>query len=281
MTGFDNRILRVGVEIGKELVTFEGLAIEVSATKTSAVTANDATIKISNINKTHRDHILTETSPWNKLGVRKRVIVQAGRDSYGSSTIFIGDIISATVQQPPDIAITLKARTNNWNKTLVTSKSYGNLISCKRIAQGIADDMGLALVFEATDKQIASYAFTGAKSQQLDQLGQVGRVNAYIDDDKLIVVDIGKPLKSAGGTSNILDLDSGMVGIPELTEQGIKVKMMFEPHSKCGGLIQVRSRINPGANGKYIIYQMDYDLANRSENFYNTINAYKQGRYLT
>lgn len=276
---FDNRLLRVGVEIGKELVWFEGLAIECSITKTTAPTANDATVKITNISKVHRDHILTETSPWNKLGVRKRVIVEAGRQSYGYSRIFTGDIINATVQQPPDIAITITARTDNWNKTQVTSKSYNGLVSCKRVAQDIADDLGLSLVFESQDKQIASYAFTGAKSQQLNKLGELGGVNAYIDDDKLIVKDIGKPVQQATA-STVLDLTSGMVGIPEVTEQGIRVKMMFEPFSKCGGQIEVKSQINPGANGKYNIFKMTYDLANRSEPFYTTIEAYKQGRYL-
>lgn len=276
---FDNRLLRVGVEIGKELVWFEGLAIVVSATKTTGVDANDATITISNITKEHRDHILTETSPWNKLGVRKRVIVEAGRQSYGMSRIFVGDIINATVQQPPDIAVVLTAKTNNWNKMQVVSKSYSSLVSCRAIASDIAKSMDLALVFEAQDKQIASYAFTGAKSQQLNMLGQMGGVNAYIDDDKLIVKDIGKPVVAATSTT-VLDLNSGMVGIPEITEQGIRVKMMFEPFSKCGGQIEVRSVINPGVNGKYNIFKMTYDLANRAEPFYNTIEAYKQGRYL-
>lgn len=276
---FDNRLLRVGVEIGKELVWFEGLAIECTITKTTGVSANDATVKITNISKNNRDHILTETSPWNKLAVRKRIIIEAGRQSYGYSRIFVGDIINATVQQPPDIAVTITARTDNWNKTQVTSKGYNSLVSCKRIAEDIATDLGLTLVFEAQDKQISSYAFTGAKSQQLNQLSAMGGVNAYIDDDKLIVKDIGRALQQAG-SSTVLDITSGMVGIPEVTEQGIRVKMMFEPFSKCGGVIDVASQINPGASGKYIIFKMTYDLANRSEQFYSTLEAYKQGRYL-
>ncbi len=276
---FDPRLMRVGIEIGKEMIWVEGLALEASITKVANATSNDATIKVSNLTKIHRDNILTETSPWNKLGVRKRIVVEAGRESYGLSRIFTGDIINATPSQPPDIAITLTARTNNWNKTQVTSKSYAGMVSMERIAQDIADSMELSLNFEATDRQIASYAFTGAKSQQLNKLGEIGRVNAYIDDDKLIVKDVGKAAKQSAQT-HVLDLNSGMVGIPELTEQGIRVKMMFEPFSRIGGMLEVKSIINPGADGKYIIYKMSYDISNRGEQFYTTVEAYKQGRYL-
>lgn len=276
---FDPRLMRVGIEIGKEIIWVEGLMLEASITKVANATSNDATIKVANMTKNHRDNILTETSPFNKLGVRKRVIVEAGRESYGLSRIFTGDIINATPSQPPDISITLTARTNNWNKTQVTSKSYAGMISMQRNAQDIADSMELSLNFEATDRQIASYAFTGAKSQQLNKLGEIGRVNAYIDDDKLIVKDVGKAAKQSAQT-HVLDLSSGMVGIPELTEQGIRVKMMFEPFSRIGGMLEVKSIINPGANGKYIIYKMSYDISNRSEQFYTTVEAYKQGRYL-
>lgn len=278
--GFDARLLRVGVEVAKRLVWYEGLAIEASMTKVANATANEATIKVTNIEKQTRNTILTETSPWNKFSARKRVIVEAGRQSYGYSRIFVGDIMNVSVTQPPDIAITISALTNAWNKTQVASRSYAGLVQARQIAQDIADSMGLALQYEADDKQISSYAFTGAKSAQMNKLSELGRVNAYIDDDRLVVKPIGVALKQTATASNVLDIDSGMVGIPEVTEQGIKVKMMFEPHSRIGGTIQVRSKINPGANGEYIIFKMTYDLSNREDQFYNTVEAYKKGRYL-
>lgn len=88
---FDPRLMRVGIEIGKEIIWVEGLMLEASITKVANATSNDATIKVANMTKNHRDNILTETSPFNKLGVRKRVIVEAGRESYGLSRIFTGD----------------------------------------------------------------------------------------------------------------------------------------------------------------------------------------------
>ena len=277
---FDPRLLRVGVEVGKEIRWYEGLSIECSISKTTGASSdNDASIKITNISRETRNLILTETSPWNKLAARKQIIVEAGRQSYGYSRIFVGDIMAATPSQPPDIAITLTARTNSYNKVQPISKSYSGLVSSQKIAQDIADSMGLTLSFEATPKQIGSYAFTGAKSKQLDRLAELGGVTAYIDDNRLVVLDTGKPLAATEKQTNVLSLESGMVGLPEVTEQGIKVKMMFEPFSKCGGEIEIKSVMNPVADGEYIIFKMTYDIANRSDQFYNTLECYKKGRY--
>jgi len=277
---FDPRILRIGVQIGKEVVWLEGLALECGVTKTaSPQSANEATIKVTNLSREHRNQLLTETTPFNTLKARKQIIIEAGRQSYGASRIFVGDIISAAPGQPPDISITIKARTNNWFKMVPISKSYPATTQCRRVAQDIADMMGLSLMFEASDKAIASYAFTGAASQQLNKLAEIGRVNAYIDDDRLVVKDMGKGVNSNRQT-NELNIDSGMVGIPEVTEQGIRVRMMFEPFSRCGGLIRVRSIMNPAADGPYIIYKLTYDLTNRNDAFYTTVEGYKQGRYL-
>lgn len=281
MNQFDPRLLRAGVEVGNQVIWYEGLAIEFSCSKImGSASANEGTIKITNISRDTRNRILTEATPWNKLRTRKQLIVEAGRQSYGYSRIFVGDITTATPSQPPDIALTLSARTNAWNKTQVVAKSYSGTVSSQQVAQDIADSMGLTLSFEATPKQIGSYAFTGAKSKQLDKLGELGRVSAYVDDSRLVVLDLGKPLKETEKQSNVLSLESGMVGLPEVTEQGIRVKMMFEPYSKCGGEIEVRSVINPVVNGEYIIYKMTYDLANRSDQFYTTLECYKKGRYL-
>lgn len=276
---FDPRLLRVGIEVGKELRWYEGLAIQASIVKqSSASAANDATVKITNISRETRNLILTEATPWNNLRARKQIIVEAGRQSYGYSRIFVGDIMTATPSQPPDISLTISARTNSWNKTQPIAKSYSGTVSSQKVAQDIADSMGLSLIFEATPRNIGSYAFTGAKSKQLDRLAELGRVTAYIDDNRLVVLDLGSPIEETEKQTNILSLESGMVGLPEVTEQGIKVKMMFEPYSKCGGEIQVKSIINPVVDGDYIIYKMTYDLANREDPFYTSLECYKKGR---
>jgi len=126
------------------------------------------------------------------------------------------------------------------------------------------------LVFEATDKNIGNYSYTGSTLKQVDKLASSGQVDTFIDDDKLIVKDSKNPLQNV---IEIVNMDTGMIGIPEITQQGIKVKYLYNNRSRVGGRIRVKSTLNPAANGDYIIYKLSFDLSNRDQPFYLTAEA--------
>lgn len=261
----DSRIVRVGIEIAGKLRTYDGLAVSVSGTKFANANQNDCEVKITNLARATRDYLVTEASPYNKSGTRKRLIVEAGRTSTGVATVFVGDISSAFVGQPPDVVVTIKAATGDHDKGNVIQRSQPGLCSLRQIAAQVAKDLGLSLNYQCDDRQIANYSFTGGALRQVDQLGAAGRVNAYVDDGALILKNYGAPL---AGSTRILDLDTGMIGVPEFTERGIKVKMLFDNQTKLGSGLQVSSIINPAANGSYTVYKLGFELASRDTPFY-------------
>jgi len=261
----DSRRVRVGIEVNGKIQYYEELNIEASGTKYANANENECEVKISNLSKTVRDYILSETSPFTKSKTPKRLILEAGRVSTGLSQVFIGDIISAVPSQPPDIELSIKAQTQSTAKGDIVSKSQGEKASLKAIAKDVAKDLGLSLSFEAQDKKISNYSFTGGKLKQVEELGRAGGVNAFIDDDKLIIKDGNVPLN---GKSQTLNLETGMIGIPEITEHGIKVKYLYNNESAIGGALVVESKINPSVNGTYVIYKLSFDIANRQNSFY-------------
>lgn len=269
----DPRLLRVGIEIadgqikwyaGTSADSGPGFAITASGTKYANPIQNEAEVKISNIAKETRDYILTETSPFNTNPFAKKIYIEAGRVSTGYSAVFEGNIVSSCGTQPPDIDVTIKAKTGNFYKgdIVARSKSKTNLST---IAQGVASDLGLRLDFQASDKQISNYTHNGASLKQVDKLGSTGAVDAYINNGTLVVKDLNIPLK---GTTRVLNLDTGMVGIPEFTEQGIKVKMLFDNQTDIGYGLDVQSVMLPAANGIYSVFKMGFELASRDTPFY-------------
>ncbi len=136
-------------------------------------------------------------------------------------------------------------------------------------------DLGLQVTSRPDDKRIANYAFTGGAGLQVDKLGQAGRVNAYVDDNTLIVKPEGRPLS---GKLRRLSEDSGMIGIPELTEQGVKVKMLHDTETALGGALEITSKLNPAANGRYVIYKLTYTGESRGTPFYIDAEARPEGR---
>lgn len=265
MDKLDPRIVRVGVEVNGVIRYYEDLAITASGTKYANANENECEIKITNLSKTVRDYILTETSPFVKSDQPKRIILEAGRKSTGYSVVFIGDIISAVPSQPPDIELSIKAATKSTSKGDIVVRSKSEKTALSKIAKDIARDLGLVLIFEAKDKQIANYSFTGGNLRQVDELSKAGSVNAYVDDDKLIVKELNVPMI---GKSQILNLETGMIGIPEIDEHGIKVKYLYNNQSVIGGGLEVQSKLNPAANGTYSIYKLSFDIASRDVPFY-------------
>lgn len=273
-TELDPRLLRIGVEVGGQLKLYEGLAMTASGTKFANANQNEAEVKITNLDQATRDYLLTETSPFNKNKKRKVLTVEAGRVSTGYSLVFSGDITNAVGAQPPDITITLKAATGDHAKGDIIATSQPGVAPLRNIAARVAQDMSLALDFQATPKQIANYTFTGSKVKQVEQLGVMGRVNAYIDDTTLVVKDFNAPLAKR---TRELNLDTGMIGIPEFTEQGLKVKMLFDNQTVLGGGINITSRLNPAANGLYTVSKLSFELASRDTPFYYIAECARTG----
>lgn len=292
----DRRIVRVGFEIRGRLKTYDGLAIVASGTKFANANQNTCEIALANMDADTRDYLLTECSPFNKNPTPKRLILDVGRESYGTFRLYEGDFVYATLGQKStvkeggekgkgngdnsdsggavtmsgggaemDIWVNLKALTLDSKKGQVVARSGLPSQKLSELAAGVARDLGVALDFSATDKGISNYAFTGGNLKQVDKLGDAGAVSAYIDDGRLVVKDINLPLPDF---RRVLDLDSGMIGKPEFTEQGCKVKFLIDPKTRLGGALEIRSRTIPAANGLYIIYKLSYEIASRDTPFY-------------
>lgn len=269
-TELDPRLLRISVEINGQLKSYEGLDMTASGTKYANANQNECEVKISNLDKTTRDYLLTETSPFNKNKTRKLLRVEAGRVSTGYSLVFQGDITNAIGAQPPDITLTLKAAAGDFAKGDIVARSQPGVVPMRNIAARIAQDLGLSLNFQASAKQISNFSHTGSAAKQVELLGQLGRVNAYVDDAALVVKDWNKPLADRVREVN---LDTGMIGIPEFTETGIKVKLLFDNQTVLGGALRVTSRLNPAANGLYTVAKLGFELASRDAPFHYIAEA--------
>jgi len=274
LPAFDPRILRIGIEVDGQLRVYDDLWMSATISKFANLLQNEAEVKIANLTRDARDFLLTETSPLNQLKKPRKLFIEAGRESIGVFALFQGDITGGTPSQPPDIILTLKAKTKQAAKGIVLAQAYGAREQLSTIAKGVADALGLALVFEAQDKAIANYSFTGGALKQVEKLGETGRVNAYVDDDRLIVKDYNVPLAQA---THVLSKSSGLIGAPELTEQGVKVKYLLDPKSQLGGELELESEIYPAANGKYVIYQLSYEVSNRDTPFYCIAECKRKG----
>lgn len=271
----DFRILRVGIEVSGEIKIFESpLSIEVTGEKLASDTQNTCDVTVVNLNKADRNYLLTETSPFNKNKTPKKIWVEAGRVSTGVARMFMGEIVSSSPTQPPDIGLKLKCQTGAFHKGTVVARNGKSKEKLSAISKKVADDIGASLQFEATDKFIANYSYSGASLKQVGALSQTGNYDAFHDDETLVVKDRGKPRKNR---IKIIDATTGMIGIPEVTERGVKVEFLFDLDTVLGGEIKLTSELNPALNGSYTIYKLSFNLTSRDTSFYYTAEASRNG----
>lgn len=270
----DPRIVRVGVEVNGQLRLYEDLDISVQIEKFANPLMNVARVEITNLSRETRDFLLTETSPFNANRTPKRLVVEVGRVSSGTTRAFLGDITLAEPSRPPDIRLTLQAQTMVFKRGDIITRKGGDRQSLRSLAGLVAQDCGLSLIFEATDKTIGNYSYSGAAAKQVDYLAQAGGVDVYVDDDRLIVKNLGEPLRN---TVRILSLDTGLIGIPEQTEVGIRARMLIDQQTTLGGALRIVSQVNPSLNGDYTIYKLVMRASTRDLPFWWEAEARRFG----
>jgi len=271
MTSFDNRIVTLEINIGGKARTYTTnypnyyFNIVAKGMKYSNPLQNNAEISISNLKKEDRNYILTETSPFNLNTSPKSVSLYAGRESYGQSLIYTGNIVSSRVSQPPDVTISLRCLTGDYNKRKVIARTKSAKSKLSDIAQSVANDLNLRLNFSAEDKDISNYNFTGSIIREVNLLSDLSNIDAFIDDDSLVVKQSNLPLPSV---SRVLNVNTGLVGIVDVTERGARVVFLLDNITKVGGLLSLESLQNPSLSGDYIIYKLGFDISSRDTPFY-------------
>lgn len=271
MNEIDPRIVKVSISVNGKIKTYSSpMFISITGMKYGNALQNEAEVIIANLDRSTQDYLLTETSPFNLNRTPKSVTIEAGRVSYGTSVIYSGNIVTSMLTQPPDVGITLKCLTGNFIKGSVISRNQSSQTSLKQICSQIAQDTNTILNFQASDRSIANYAFSGASLKQIDAINAMGNINAYIDNNQLVVKNAFVPTNAP---TKILSAASGMVGIPEFTEQGIRVKYLLDNVTTLGGRLRINSKIYPACNGDYVIYKLGFQIATRDVPFYYIAEA--------
>ena len=261
----DLRRIRFGIEISGRINWYEGLRVRAGGTKFANAQQNECTLTVSGLSMSTRDHLLTETSPFNSNRTPKRLIIEVGRVSTALFRIFIGDIVSAEPSAPPDVDVIIKAKTQSAQSGNIVAIASGPISKLSAISQRVADEIGLGLDFQALDKNISNFSYTGAALKMVNLLQDSGGVRAFIDDETLIVKNYGSALS---GSIRILGADTGMVGIPKATEKGLDVTFLIDSESLLGGMIRLDSKMNKSLNGDYVIDQLKFDVASHEDPFF-------------
>lgn len=240
------------------------LDIAFKVTKTNKPKPNTCTIKIWNLGPENRALLAT---PKN-LPIR----LDAGyRD--GIATIFLGEVRtlqSATVGT--DIITTLSTGDSekavqkaHLNVPIGAGAGPDQAIRLIANAMGVGEGNTQAAIAKIRTKGFANVygkraVLSGHASQELTDLCKSAGLEWSIQDGKIQVLDLNKPLE---GTAFLVSADTGMIGSPTVDHKGfVECTMFLLPILRIGSKVQFDAE---NMKGLYRVIHLEFKGSNREQ----------------
>lgn len=272
----DKRICYVQIQTPSGDKEIHNISIRGRITRKMSETGSTAKISIANLSREDVEYLTTYTSPYVDQSKKKRINVFAGYESTGVGMIFSGDIYSALPEGLPDTWLNIEAKTEYFNQQNIITLAQGRM-NTKSLASVAANQLGVNLVWRSkSEKFIDAFNFTGAKAKLLNRINKLDNFHAYIDNNTLYVVDKDEQPPEESNTSTakktgyvkVINGDSGLIGLPQPDEYGVKIKVLLDPSVNLADWFKLESKRLPIVNGFYQVYEMTYDFATREPQYY-------------
>lgn len=190
---------------------------------------------------------------------RNYINIFAGDDVNGMSQVFAGTITSASADfnSQPEIKFKIEAQIGFFGA--VTAQSPTAIKGSQSVSSFVeqqAQKLGLTFVNEGVTASIRNCVFNGSPLAQARAAAAAVGAELITDDDEMILLNKDQ---ARTGDVPLLSKDSGLLGYPSITQNGIELKAIFNPAFKFAGLIEIDS-IVPKTSGQWRIVKLTHNL---------------------
>lgn len=194
---------------------------------------------------------------------RNTVTVEAGDDQNGMAVVFTGLIQEAwaDMQSSPEASFFVDAHLGLFEAMKpVAPISFKGSVDVALAMNGIAQKMGASFENSGVSVQLSNPYLPGTLWDQAKALAQAAGINMIFDQGVLAIWPRGSARK---GAAVLLNKDTGLVGYPSFTSQGVVVTSEFNPSISFGGTIKVESVLTP-ANGSWTPFNIQHELESQT-----------------
>lgn len=212
------------------------LSIVFSIKKTDGQTPNTAAIKVYNLNADTQSRIQKEFT---------RVTLQAGYQS-GYGIIFDGNVkqFSTGTENGVDTFLMIYASDGDeaYNFAVVNAtleagaKQRDQIEQSVKVMKGLGVDIGYQAEETNGDALPRGKVMYGMARDYVKQSSQTAGCTWSIQDGKIQVIPLRGVLPNE---AVVLSSNSGMIGTPEQTNDGIKFRCLINPEIKVGAAVQI------------------------------------------
>lgn len=252
---------------GFDTVEVSGLRVQATITKAGGVSMSEANLRIYGLplDVMNKLTILNVLAQYN---VRRNVVTVFAGDDDNVSVCFVGNIVEswADMHSGPDAVMLIRA-VSGYVQLLepIPPTSYKGSVDAATILAGLAlqwrtgpDDHPLTLENSGVAVQLTNPYYPGTLLTQITAVARTGHFNCIIDEteSRLAIWPYGGV---RNGLRTVMSPDTGMVGYPAYTQNGLQLTTLYNPSLTFGTLVEVRSQLLP-ASGGWSIATVGHDL---------------------
>jgi hypothetical protein len=204
---------------------------------------------------------LTTVGPINSaIRMQNTVQIATGDTSSTPTTVYSGSIDQAWADynQIPETALNIAAVVGlGIALKPVSASSYPGQADVGTIMQSMASVAGLSFVNHGVSVQLSNPYFSGTALAQIRECAQAADIRFTIENGTL-------EIWPKHGYRNLptvptISAQTGMVGYPAYSSNGLMLTTLFNPDIKIFGRVQVQSSVLP-PNGQYVVNQISHSL---------------------
>jgi hypothetical protein len=263
---FSLKTIRIAVTLGKgtfgeggNTKIIEGLACEATIQKPGLPEKNSASVKIWGLK--YEDMAQLTMLSFKPLESQHNILtIKAGEKDAALPLIFQGEITraSADFNAAPDPCMEFEADTGSYPQQISSPvATVQGEAKADNLFARYAKECGYTYKNEGVTSSVQNARYPGSPMKKAAKLARDIGCELIVDDGELIVLPAGQ---ARSGNAVLLTKDTGMIGYPTFTQDGISCKCIFNPALAYGGLIKVES-IVPRAGGVWRITKLTHSIS--------------------
>lgn len=190
---------------------------------------------------------------------KNQVILEAGDTTNGMAVVFEGIIVEAWAdfQGMPEVAFRVSGFAAGAAALQpIPPTSFSGLVDVATAIKGMAYQAGFDFTNDGVDAQLIDPYFPGSAWEQISRCAEAAHINFGVFNNTVAIWPKGG---ARGELSPIVSAETGMVGYPTFTANGIEATTLYNPSIGFGQRVQVQSTL-PGANGTWIVNALTHSL---------------------
>ncbi|MFA4992752.1 MAG: hypothetical protein WC571_02175 [Candidatus Omnitrophota bacterium] len=273
MRSFTKKQLRITITLSEgkfggtnsNTLIVEGLRASCTVQNLGAPNMGNASIYIWGMSQSDMNQMTIFS--WSPYAYNKgnTILIEANNNYPNEkwSAVYFGDIFNAWAdyRNAPDVFMYIDTISQNYNKlNELPVTSFPGAIKASKVMADLASKMGMDFEDNGVESILMDAYYHGTGIEQAKEIAKHYNFDCNYDNNTMLISPKGKPRK---GTAPLLNKESGLVGYPSFSANGIVFTALYDPAIRFMGAVQIDGGVPvPGGDrnnpsiGTWMVYKL-------------------------